>query len=67
MFWWVQRHLNREIKIVFDDNNVNIPFPQVTVSYDQGSGENVSAGEKREAEVFVEEQRDLSGDIDDKK
>ena len=63
----VQRDLNREIKIIFDDNNVNIPFPQVTVSYDQGSGENVSAGERREAEVFVEEQRDLSRDIDDRK
>ena len=63
----MRRDLNREIKTIFDGNNVNIPFPQVTVSYDQDSGENVSAGERREAKVFVEEQRDLSVDIDDRK
>jgi len=64
----VQRDLNREIKIVFDDNNVNIPFPQITVSYDEGSDNNkVTKQTKKEAENFVEEQKDLSKDIDDKK
>ena len=64
----VQRDLNREIKIVFDDNNVNIPFPQITVSYDEGSDNNkVSNKVKHEAEEFVEEQKDLSKDIEIKK
>ena len=64
----VQRDLNREIKIVFDDNNVNIPFPQVTVSYDEGSKlDKVSAREKNKAEEFVEEQKEVSKDIDVKK
>lgn len=64
----VQRDLNREIKIVFDDNNVNIPFPQVTVSYDHGNEDTkLSAKERKEVEAFIEEQRDLSKDIDDKK
>jgi len=64
----VQRDLNREIKIVFDDNNVGIPFPQVTVSYDQGSdNEKVTKSVQKEVEQFVEEQKDLSKDIDDKK
>ena len=64
----VQRDLNREIKIVFDDNNVNIPFPQVTVSYDQGSDTTkLSKKDRKVAEAFVEEQKDLSKDIDDKK
>ena len=64
----VQRDLNREIKIVFDDNNVNIPFPQVTISYDNGSETaTVSSKERRVAEEFVEEQKDLSKDIDDRK
>ena len=64
----VQRDLNREIKIVFDDNNVNIPFPQVTVSYDEGSDNNkVSKAVQHKAEEFVEEQKELSKDIDDKK
>lgn len=64
----VQRDLNREIKIVFDDNNVNIPFPQVTVSYGQGTeGTKLSVKDRKVAEAFVEEQKDLSKDIDDKK
>lgn len=64
----VQRDLNREIKIVFDDNNVNIPFPQITVSYDEGSDKkNVSNKVIKQAEEFVEEQKDLSKDIDIKK
>lgn len=64
----VQRDMNREIKIVFDDNNVNIPFPQVTVSYDQGSDTTkIATSVKSQAEHFVEEQKDLSKDIDIKK
>ena len=64
----VQRDLNREIKIVFDDNNVNIPFPQVTVSYDQGEdASKISAKDAKIVEQFVEEQKDLSKDIDDRK
>ena len=64
----VQRDLNREIKIVFDDNNVNIPFPQVTVSYDQGNEDTkLSNKDRKVAEAFVEEQKDLSKDIEDRK
>lgn len=64
----VQRDLNREIKIVFDDNNINIPFPQVTVSYDEGSDNNkVSKAVQSKAKEFVEEQKELSKDIDDRK
>ena len=64
----VQRDLNREIKIVFDDNNVNIPFPQVTVSYNEGSDNNkVSKSVQSKANEFVEEQKELSKDIEDRK
>lgn len=64
----VERDLNREIKIVFDDNNVNIPFPQVTVSYDEGSDNNkVSKAVQSKVKEFVEEQKELSKDIDDRK
>ena len=64
----MQRDLNREIKIVFDDNNVGIPFPQVTVSYDKGSdNDKVTKKVQKAAESFVEEQKDLSKDIDDRK
>ena len=63
----VQRDLNREIKIVFDDNNIDIPFPQVTISYLKENNSDVSSQEKKKAEKFVEKQKDLSKDIDDKK
>lgn len=64
----VQRDLNREIKIVFDDNNVNIPFPQVTLSYEEGSKlDKVSAREKNKAEEFIEEQKEVSKGIEVKK
>lgn len=29
----VQRDFNREIKVLFDNNHITIPFPQVTVNY----------------------------------
>ena len=63
----VQRDLNRAIKIVFDDNGVNIPFPQVTVSYLEEEDKKVSNKVKSEAQEFVEEQKEVSKDIDDRK
>ncbi|MCH5164258.1 MAG: mechanosensitive ion channel family protein [Clostridiales bacterium] len=29
----VQRDLNRELKLMFDRNNINVPFPQVTLNH----------------------------------
>ena len=63
----VQRDLNRQIKIMFDDNDVGIPFPQVTVSYEGDSDKKVSKKVKKEAEEFVDEQKVLSKHIDIKK
>ena len=63
----VQRDMNREIKIMFDNNGIGIPFPQITVSYDEGSDSSkVTTATKKQAEAFVEEQKDLSKDIDDR-
>ncbi len=64
----VQRDLNREIKILFDDNDIGIPFPQMTLSYEKDNeAAKLSRQEKREAEKFVEEQKVLSKDVDVKK
>ena len=65
----VQRDLNREIKILFDDNNISIPFPQVTVSYEEKKDfvDSVTKKVKNQSEEFVEEQKELSKDIDIKK
>ena len=63
----VQRDMNREIKIMFDNNGIGIPFPQITVSYDEGNDSSkVTNATKKQAEAFVEEQKDLSKDIDDR-
>ena len=64
----VQRDLNREIKIMFDDNGIEIPFNQLVVHMEQDEApEKVSRKAAQKAEDFNVEQRELSKDIDDKK
>jgi len=64
----VQRDLNREIKIMFDNNNVGIPFPQVVVHMgEDAKREEVSKRIEKKAQNFTEEQKELSKDIDVKK
>ena len=60
----VQRDMNREIKIMFDDNNIEIPFNQLVVHMGEDDRpQNVSLKEVRKAENFNEEQKELSKDI----
>ena len=64
----VQRALNRELKIMFDENGINIPFPQVTVSHLETS--ETPAGNKRadgEARAFVADQRERSKELEDRR
>lgn len=64
----VQRDLNREIKILFDDNNIGIPFPQVVVHKGEDDvKQTVTKKTIKKAEEFTEEQKELSKDIDVKK
>ncbi len=58
------RDLNREIKLIFDRNDINIPFPQVVVNQPQ-EFKAATAAEKRRAEAFTKEQSELSKDIVD--
>lgn len=60
----VERDMNREIKIIFDKNNVNIPFPQVVVNKPI-KFEEVSERTRKEANAFVDEQKEASKDIDE--
>lgn len=41
-YWDVRWSLLEEIKLAFDDNGIEIPFPQVTVSYDETTEQQVS-------------------------
>ena len=65
----VQRDMNREIKIMFDDNDINIPFNQLVVHMgeDDKPKEVVSKKTIKKAEEFTEEQKDLSKNIEDRK
>lgn len=58
----VERDMNRQFKLLFDKNNINIPFPQVVVNQPK-TFEDVTRKQKNEAEKFVEEQKELSKNI----
>ena len=60
----VQRDLNREIKIMFDNNDIGIPFPQVVIHKGEDDApQTVSAKTAKKAQEFTEEQKELSKDI----
>ncbi len=64
----VQRDLNREIKILFDNNNIDIPYNQVVVHMEEeDKKEKATRRTIKKAEEFTEEQKELSKDIDIKK
>ena len=65
----VQRDLNREIKIMFDDNDINIPFNQLVVHMGEDDKPKEVASKRtiKKAEEFAEEQKELSKDIEIKK
>ena len=60
----VQRDMNREIKIMFDDNGIEIPFNQIVVhEADDSAVEDLSKKDIKKAQNFNEEQKELSKDI----
>lgn len=59
-----ERDLNREIKIIFDKNGINIPFPQVVVNQ-PNDFKKVSEATRERANDFVDEQKELSKNIDE--
>lgn len=60
----VERDLNRQFKLLFDKNNINIPFPQVVVN-EPVKFENATKHEQKKAAEFVEEQKELVKTIPD--
>ena len=66
----VERDMNRQFKLLFDKNNINIPFPQVVVN-EPTTFEAATQKQQHAAKQFVEEQKELSkgmaeADLDDK-
>ncbi|MBO4381073.1 MAG: mechanosensitive ion channel family protein [Clostridia bacterium] len=60
----VERDMNRQFKLLFDKNNINIPFPQIVVNQPT-KFEDATKRQQKQAEKFVEEQKELSKDIAD--
>lgn len=61
----VERDLNREIKIMFDNNGINIPFNQLVVHMGKDdTPSTITQREIKKAEEFAKEQKELSKSID---
>ena len=58
----VERDLNRQFKLLFDKHNINIPFPQVVVN-EPITFEDATTHQQKQADKFVEEQKELSKGI----
>lgn len=56
----MERDLNREMKLLFDRNNISIPYPQVVVNQPPKFQE-ATLWEKYKSEKFAREQREASG------
>lgn len=60
----VERDLRRQLKLLFDENQIDIPFQTVTISnFVEEKEQKISNYQKIKAEKFVEKQKELSQDI----
>lgn len=64
-FYVVQRALNREIKLIFDENNVCIPYPQITINEPGKFDNKTSSRQSKKANQFATEQRTVSKSMED--
>ena len=55
----VERDMNRQFKLAFDRNNINIPFPQIVLNQPT-EFEDVTKKQQKDAKSFVAEQKELS-------
>lgn len=58
----VERDMNRQFKLLFEKNNINIPFPQIVLNQPI-EFENATKSQQKEAKAFVDEQKELSKGI----
>ena len=62
----VQRAMNRELKLLFDANNISIPFPQIVVNEPtRFEDANLTHRDEREAKKFVEQQQEISKEMEE--
>lgn len=58
------RDLNREVKLLFDRNNIGIPFPQVVINQPTVF-EKATIYDKLQSAEFVEDQKELGKDLEE--
>lgn len=64
-YYVVQRALNREVKLIFDENNVSIPFPQVTINNPERFDNKVTKDDSKRADKFAKDQSTVSKGLED--
>ena len=60
----VERDLNREYRRVIVENGIDIAYPQVVINYPEEKKYKVTKKEKREAQDFANEQKELSQNME---
>ena len=61
----VQRDMNRELKLLFDDNGISIPFPQIVLNQPTEFKKKTSKKTEAGAREFLEEQKEQSKALED--
>ncbi|MBQ8468201.1 MAG: mechanosensitive ion channel family protein [Clostridia bacterium] len=64
-YYVVQRALNREIKLIFDENNISIPFPQVTINQPEEFENKSGKVDEKQASDFAKKQSRKSKHLED--
>ena len=60
----VERDLYRQLKLLFDKNNIGIPFPQIVINQPT-TFEEATKAEKKIAKEFIEEQKEVSNGVEE--
>lgn len=64
-YYIVQRALNRELKLIFDENNISIPFPQVTINNPEEFDTKISKRQAKKANDFAKDQSSAAKNYED--
>ena len=64
-YYVVQRALNRELKNIFDENNISIPFPQVTINQPEEFDKKLTKSQTKQANDFAKNQSDAAKNYED--
>ena len=64
MKFQVERDMNRQLKLIFDKNDINIPFTQI-VLHNAEPVDKAKKADSKATQDFIDKQRRLSRGMDD--